>query len=66
MVLESEAHALARGASIYGEVLGYGASSDAHHLTAGLDAGADQDGAEGALQAAATRIRDGWRGARAA
>lgn len=34
VVLESLSHALARGATIYGEVAGYGATSDAHHITA--------------------------------
>jgi 3-oxoacyl-[acyl-carrier-protein] synthase II len=33
MVLESLSRAKKRGARIYGEVTGYGASSDAHHLT---------------------------------
>ncbi|WP_068613442.1 beta-ketoacyl-ACP synthase II [Paenibacillus tuaregi] len=34
LVLESLSHALRRGAQIYGEVIGYGASSDAYHMVA--------------------------------
>jgi 3-oxoacyl-[acyl-carrier-protein] synthase II len=34
VVVESLEHARRRGAAIYGEVLGYGSSSDGHHVTA--------------------------------
>lgn len=34
LILEDYDHAKARGAKIYGEVCGYGSTSDAHHITA--------------------------------
>lgn len=39
VILESEAHAKARGAHIYAKLLGYGVSCDAYHIT-----GADDNG----------------------
>jgi 3-oxoacyl-[acyl-carrier-protein] synthase II len=40
VVLESEEHAKARGAHTYGEVLGYGITNDAYHISAPLENGA--------------------------
>lgn len=53
LLLEELEHAKARGAKIYAEVIGYGATCDAHHITAPL-----ADGSGGA-KAMAIALTDG-------
>src|SRR6185437_5376054 len=52
LVLEDYEHASRRGARIYGEVCGYGSSSDAYHMTSPSPGGA------GAAQAMALALQD--------
>lgn len=47
MVLEEYEHAKARGAQIYGELVGFGMSGDAHHITGPLE---DGSGAAASMQ----------------
>ena len=52
LILEELEHARARGAKIYAELLGYGHTSDAHHITAPMETG------EGAAKAVEFAMRD--------
>jgi 3-oxoacyl-(acyl-carrier-protein) synthase len=49
LILEELEHALARGAKIYAEVIGYGSTNDAYHMAAQLESG---DGAARTMQRA--------------
>ena len=52
LILESEEHAKARGARVYAELAGYGATSDAYHITAPDPSG------DGAVKAIEIALRD--------
>jgi 3-oxoacyl-[acyl-carrier-protein] synthase II len=55
LVIETAEHALARGARIYAEVIGYGSSADAYHMAAPHETGR---GAVGAMRMALAKAQD--------